>query len=237
MNFMLYDDGCGRYTLQAKASDLKKRYHLATTPNDVPQSFDVKPGQILPVITVQEEGKPRLEMMRWGLIPSWWKEDPKIAYKTFNARDDKVFKSGMWRSIYRKRALVPATGYFEWTKPLKGSNVPKQKYFFRPKNMDIFSFAGFYDIWKDVENQKIMTYTLITTEPNKEARAIHDRMPVILHPKDETLWIEPSRVEAKDLESLLCPLEDHSLEVVEVNSDVSAWEYNDERRITPLNSQ
>lgn len=234
---MLFDDGCGRYTLKAKSGELKKRYNLATVPKDIPTSYDVKPGQTLPVIKASEDGNPQLEMMKWGLIPSWWKQDPKIAYKLFNARDDKVFESGMWRSVYRRRALVPATGYFEWTKPTPGTDLPKQKFYFRPKALDIFSFAGFYDVWKDVEGRELMTYTLITTKPNIEARKIHDRMPVILHPEDEASWIEPSRTKREELEPFLHPLEDNGLEIVEVSSDVSEWTYDDERRIAALNSQ
>src|ERR1700722_6932306 len=138
MDFMKYDDGCGRYTLSVKPQDLKKRYNLAKVPSEITNSFDVKPGQTLPVIIETDDGKPQLEMMKWGLVPSWWKKDAKIAFSTFNARDDTVFKSGMWRSIYRKRALVPATGYFEWTKPSKESDTPKQKFYFHPKQLDIF---------------------------------------------------------------------------------------------------
>jgi putative SOS response-associated peptidase YedK len=236
MNFMRYDDGCGRYTLKVKSGELKKRYNLANVPKDIPASFDVKPGHTLPVILATEDGAPQVDMMRWGLVPSWSK-DPKIGYKTFNARDDKVFSSGMWRSVYRKRVLVPATGYFEWTKPEKGSDTPKQKFFFRPKQLDIFSFAGFYDVWKDVENKEWKTYTLITTEPNNEARVIHDRMPVILHPEDEASWIEPSHTDRSDIEPLLRPWEDNGLEIFEVSSDVTEWEYDDPRRIAALNSQ
>lgn len=233
---MQYDDGCGRYTLKVKSGELQKRYNLAKQPKDATSSFDVKPGHTLPVIRATDDGTPHLEMMRWGLVPSWSK-DPKIGYKTFNARDDKVFSSGMWRSVYKKRVLVPATGYFEWTKPEKGSDIPKQKFFFRPKQLEVFSFAGFYDVWKDVENKDWMTYTLITTEPNKEARAIHDRMPVILHPEDEASWIEPSHTDRSDIEPLLRPWEDNGLEIYEVSSDVTEWEYDDPRRIASLNSQ
>lgn len=237
MDFMKYDDGCGRYTLKVKAADLKKRYNLAKVPNEIPQSFDIKPTHTMPVITASEDGKPQLEMMKWGLIPSWWKKTEKIPFSTFNARDDTVFKSGMWRSIYRHRALVPATGYFEWTKPAKESGKPKQKFYFHPKELDIFSFAGFYDVWKDVEDKEWKTYTLITTEPNKEAASIHDRMPVILHPEDEPKWLESSRTKREDLESFLHPLEDKSLEIYEVSSDAKAYEYDDEGRIVQLNSR
>jgi len=237
MDFMRYDDGCGRYTLDAKAGALKKRYNLAKEPKNIPQSFDVKPTHTMPVITATKDGKPQVEMMRWGLIPMWWKKTEKIPFSTFNARDDKVFSSPLWRSIYRKRVLVPATGYFEWTKPTKESGKPKQKFYFHPKQLDIFSFAGFYDIWKDVEGKEWNTYTLITTEPNKEARAIHDRMPVILHPEDEPKWLEPSRVKREDIEPFLHPLEDKGLEIYEVDRDATDLEYDDKRRIAPLYSR
>lgn len=232
---MLYDDGCGRYTLKAKAKDLQKRYNLAKLPKDVVESFDIKPTQTLPVITATESGEPQLEMMRWGLVP-FWAKDPKLGYTTFNARDDSVFVKPMWRSIYKRRALIPATGYFEWTKPPKGSDVLKQKFYFKPKQLDIFSFAGFYDVWKDVEGKELKTYTLITTEPNNEAAKVHDRMPVILHQEDEASWLEPSRVERKDIEPFLHPLEDKGLEVVEVSNDVAKWDFNDAKRIAALNS-
>ncbi len=233
MDFTQYDDGCGRYTLKAKAGDLKKRYNLANVPNDIPQSFDIKPTHSMPVIAANDVGDPQLEMMKWGLIP-FWAKDPKIGYSTFNARDDSVFSKPTWRSIYKRRILVPATGYFEWTKPAKGSDTPKQKFYFHPKKLDIFSFAGFYDVWKDVEGKELKTYTLITTEPNKEARAIHDRMPVILHPEDEPKWLEPSRVKREDIEPFLHPLEDKGLEIYEVSSDVSDLAYDDKRRIAAI---
>lgn len=232
---MKYDDGCGRYTLKAKADDLKKHYNLAVTPKDIPESFDVKPGHTMPVITADEDGKPQLEMMRWGLIPAFWPKTKKLSFSTFNARDDKVFQSGMWRSVYRRRVLVPATGYFEWTKPAKPSD--KQKFYFHPINLNIFSFAGFYDVWKDVEDKEWKTYTLITTEPNKEARAIHDRMPVILQPDDETSWLEPSRVKREDIEPYLRPLEDNGLEIYEVSRDLAGLNSDDDVIIAPITSQ
>jgi putative SOS response-associated peptidase YedK len=235
MDFMKFDDGCGRYALAIKAKDMTKRYNLAKEPKDVTESYDVKPGHTLPVVIEAEDGKPHLEMMKWGLVPSWWKKEPTS--KFFNARDDAVFKSGLWRAVYRRRALVPATGYFEWTKPDKGSDIPKQKFYFRPKQLDIFSFAGFYDIWKDVENREWKTYTLITTEPNKEAKAVHNRMPVILSREDEASWLEPSRVKREGIEPFLHPLEDNALEVVEVGIDVNDYEYSDPRRIAAVNSQ
>jgi putative SOS response-associated peptidase YedK len=89
----------------------------------------------------------------------------------------------------------------------------------------------------DKADKEWKTYTLITTEPNREARAIHNRMPVILHPEDEPKWLEPSRVKREDIEPFLHPLEDKGLEIYEVDRDATDWEYDDKRRIAELNSR
>jgi putative SOS response-associated peptidase YedK len=62
-------------------------------------------------------------------------------------------------------------------------------------------------------------------------------MPVILHREDETSWLEPSRVKREDIEPFLHPLEDNGLNISEVSIDVSDWTFDDERRISALNSQ
>jgi putative SOS response-associated peptidase YedK len=236
MDVMKFDDGCGRYSLSTTSRELIKRYHLGEVQDEIPRNFDIKPGQTLPVVVRSADSQSQLEFMKWGLVPFWWKKDAKISFATFNARAESVFTSSMWRSIYKKRVLVPASGYFEWTKPAKKSGTPKQKYYFRPKQMDVFSFAGFYDVWHDAEGVQWKTYTIITTEPNIEARAIHDRMPVILHQEDEAAWLDPSRTKREGIEPFMHPFEDNGLEVYEVDSDAKAYEYNDEGRITPLRS-
>lgn len=234
---MRFDDGCGRYVLQIKAKDLKKHYNLAQEPPEIDQSFDVRPGQTLPIVIEPHDGERRAEQMKWGLIPTWSK-DPKIGYKLFNARDDNLFSSGVWRGvIVNKRALVPANGYFEWTKPPKDSKEPKRKFYFKPKQMDIFSFAGVWSSWKDAEDKEWMTYSIITTEPNEEAKKIHNRMPVILHQDDEASWLDASKTDRSDIEPLLHPFDDNGLEIFEVSSETRDYEPSDERIITPLNSQ
>lgn len=234
---MDFDDGCGRYVLQVKAKDLAKRYNLAKEPAEIGPSYDIKPTHTLPVVVEPHDGQRTVKMMKWGLIPLWAK-DPKLAYFTFNARDDALFDKPIWRSvIYKQRTLVPATGYFEWTKPAKESKAPKRKYFFRPKQMDIFSFAGVWSAFKDAEGKQLLTYSIITTEPNKEARKVHNRMPAILYPEEESAWLSSSTKEPKDIKSLLHPFADGGLIVKEVSSDTGGWGYDDERRIAALNSR
>ncbi len=229
---------CGRYTLHKKADNIAKRYKVASIPKDIHENYNVAPGQRMPVITEDEDGKRKIEVMKWGLIPVWAK-DPKIGYKLINARDDTIFEKPMWRSvILKKRCLIPADGFFEWKKLPGGTKVRKQPFYIRPKQQDLFSFAGVWETWKDAEGLEWKTYSIITTDPNKEMKQVHNRMPVILHQDDESSWLSPSHNNDRGaIEALLRPWEDNGLELFEVSSDVNASRNNEAKLIYPINSQ
>lgn len=224
---------CGRYTLHQKGSDLAKRFNIARIEVKIPNSYNIAPTQYMPVITLDENGKRQVELMKWGISKTIQGRKRDI----FNTRNDKAF-TWFWKdAVSHRRCLVPADGYFEWTKVQKGSDEPKRKYFFRPRDESLFAFAGIWESWKDVEGLEWKSYSIITTEPNKEAARVHDRMPVILHQEDEASWLEPSQTDRGALEALLRPYEDNGLEVFEVDSDVNAYRFNNEKLIYPLNSQ
>lgn len=225
---------CGRYTLHKKAKDLAKRYNLATVQKNIQENFNVAPGQIMPVITADQSGEPHLELMKWGVIPAWAK-DPSIGYKLINARDDTIFEKPMWRGlILRKRALIPADGFYEWKRLPEGNKERKQPFYIRPKQSDVFSFAGVWETWKDVEGKSLKTYSIVTTAPNAEMSSVHNRMPVILHQEDEASWLEPSKVKREEIEPFLHPYEDQGLEMYEVSKDVNSTANNDQHLIYAL---
>ena len=225
---------CGRYTLHKKVDELAERYNLASVPADIHVNYNVAPGQMMPVI-IEDEGIKRLELMKWGLVP-FWAKDPKIGYKLINARDDTIFEKPIWRNvILRKRALIPADGFYEWQKP-SDPKGHKQPYFIHPKQVDLFSFAGVWETWKDVEGLEWKTYSIITTDPNKEMRTLHNRMPVILHPEDEASWLQSSRVTRDDIEPLLRPYEDNGLEMYKVSDDVNSTKNNDKNLVCSLDN-
>jgi putative SOS response-associated peptidase YedK len=167
---------CGRFSREGDAETLIKRYGL--TPNSLPElepRYNIAPGQFVPVI-VQEEG-PHLSVMRWGLVPSWSK-DEKTGYRTINARAETVAQKPMFKgAIKKRRCLVPADGYYEWEKQRKR----KLPWRFVLKSGDTFSFAGLWDHWKKPDGKTLYTFTIITTAANALNKKIHDRMPVILH--------------------------------------------------------
>ncbi len=225
---------CGRYTLHKKVDELAARYNLATVPKDIHANFNVAPGQIMPVITEAEDGKRSLELMKWGLIP-FWAKDPKIGFRLINARADTIFEKPVWRKvILNKRALIPADGFYEWRKPSE-LKAKKQPFYIHPKQTDLFSFAGVWETWKDVEGLEWKTYSIITTEPNKEMAGVHDRMPVILHQDDESSWLNPSTDNDRGaIEALLRPWEDNGLEMYKVSDEVNSTRNNDKQLIHSL---
>lgn len=213
---------CGRYDLH-DYSELTDNYSV---PSDVElkPNYNVAPTHIMPVIT--EDG---LKMMRWGLIPKWAK-DEKIGYKLINTRSESVFDKPIWKSIItRNRCLIPANGFYEWQKRDGG----KQPYYIHTKK-DLMMFAGIWEIWRHDESEW-MTYSILTTEPNKEMAKLHDRMPLILNEEDYTHWLAVDRKE--DIETLLHPYHDNALKMFEVSKSVNSVKANDNTLILPVNSQ
>ena len=110
----------------------------------------------------------------------------------------------------------------------------KTPFFIYPKDAELFAFAGIWDIWKGLDGQEMQTYSIMTTEPNREMKTIHTRMPVILRAEDEERWIGPSNDSSESLENLLFPLADNSLEMYEVSRDVNSPKTNDEHLLLPI---
>jgi putative SOS response-associated peptidase YedK len=233
---LIVDDACGRYVLKATPKQLRDHYNLANPPKGLKPNYNVAPGQFLPVVTAGAEAGWQLEPMKWGLVP-FWAKDPNIGYKLINARDDTIFDKPMWRSvILRKRALVPASGFYEWKKP----DTPKgrkQPFYIHPKQTGLFSFAGVWDSWKDVEGLDWKTFSIVTTDANRDMSAVHNRMPVMLHKDEEAAWLDPSKASRADVEPFLHPYEDEGLEMFEVSPEVNTVRNNDAKLILPINSQ
>ena len=60
-----------------------------------------------------------------------------------------------------------------------------------------------------------MTCCFLTGEPNGLVGKVHDRMPVILHPDDYDVWLEPTTPVA-ELKKLLKPYSSDGMECLRV---------------------
>ena len=108
---------CGRATYKLTWEEIVALYRLTLDqpPVNTRARYNVCPTTTIDTI-LDQDGKRRLERMRWGLIPSWWSKPLKeMKLATFNARAETVATKPMFRSAFkRNRCLIPVSGYYEW---------------------------------------------------------------------------------------------------------------------------
>jgi putative SOS response-associated peptidase YedK len=228
---------CGRFTLRTQAAALVDQFGLPlfeNAGNPTPPRYNIAPTQpALAVRTAVDSGRREPVMLRWGLIPSWSK-DPAIGNRMINARAETVAEKPSFRRAFRsRRCLIPADGYYEWQK----TGGAKQPYFFhRPGDLP-FAFAGLWEAWTDkaaAGGEPIESFTIITTEPNDMAAAIHNRMPAILEESAYDLWLDTEVQDADRLYSLLKPVDDDFLIADPVSTFVNKPTNDGPQCIEPL---
>ena len=216
---------CGRYTLSTPAGRLAEEFQLDSTV-EIPPSYNVAPTQQVAAV-LEDEGGRRLEMLRWGLVPSW-ADDPDIGARMINARSETAPEKPSFRSAFRrKRCLIAADGFYEW----KREDGGKQPYYFRMQDGRPFAFAGLWESW-DKGGGELLTCAILTTRPNSVAIEIHDRMPVILPHDAYNAWLDPD-ADKEELGELMVPYPGDDLETYPVSRFVNSPRNNDERCIEP----
>lgn len=222
---------CGRYTLY-DAKDLGPRFKLEKRPGFVSQdNYNVAPRQWLPVVFEDEEMGRILSPMQWGFVP-FWSKDPSKGPRPINTKSETVFESRTWLvSVRHYRCIVPSRGFYEWKAVNEKMKLP---YLIRPKDQELFGFAGLYSIWHDVEGKPFYSFSIMTTRPNKDMEPIHDRMPVILRPGQEASWLDRRISEREPLAELLVPYGDGKLEIYRVSEDVNSPRNNDHHLVAAV---
>lgn len=231
-------DMCGRYALY-QTEELAERFDIDEDEfddiqNELRPRYNVAPEQVMPVV-VEREGKHHLELMQWGFMPVWAKDERDVfKYKTFNARAEGIFDKVTWkRAIRSTRCLVPGNGFYEWRDTANG----KQPYFIHPKDDDLFAFAGIYRDWRNKQGEEYGTYSIITTAANAQVEPIHNRMPVILRPDSEATWLDPATNEHEALAPLMAPYPDGMLDIYPVSRDVNTSRIDADTLVMPINSK
>lgn len=128
-----------------------------------------------------------------------------------------------------RRCLIPADAFYEWKR--KGSS--KQPYCFEVGDGESFAFAGLWDGWKNADGQWIKSCTILTTTPNAVTSAIHDRMPVILHPDSYDLWLDPGMTDVQVVSELLKPYDARAMRGYPVSTRINHVANDDEECSRP----
>jgi putative SOS response-associated peptidase YedK len=187
---------CGRFSLVGPGN-LHYRFATQNELPELPPRANIAPSQQVVIVTNQRE----LQLVRWGLLPHWAK-DARFAGKTINARAESVATKPSYRGPFRyRRCLIPATGFYEWLSRPEG----KVPYHFGLKSGEIFGMAALYERWSDGEGHEVRSCTIVTTEANELVAPVHHRMPVIIPPEDEAMWLDPEVTDPECVRPLLRP--------------------------------
>lgn len=224
---------CGRFTLNQSASALTEVFHVESIP-DLADQYNIAPTQMVATVLHNVESNQReFQHLRWGLIPSWAK-DPSIGAKLINARAETVAEKPSFRSAFKhRRCLVVADGFYEWQR----QQGKKQPFYFRLQDGQPFGFAGLWEKWRSPDQEEIISCTILTTVANELLQPIHERMPVILNPKDYDLWLDPQVQTSEPLHQVLCPYPAPAMTAYPVSTLVNKAQHNSPECIIPLDEK
>jgi putative SOS response-associated peptidase YedK len=209
---------CGRFALHAHPQVIALQFGLAATPEVAPR-YNIAPSTEVLIVRAADDARHAVRA-RWGLVPHWAR-DPAIGARLNNARAETLAQKASFRDAFRRRrCLIPASGFYEWQR-VAGR---KQPYYVFPSRDALFAFAGLWERWRG-PGAVLETCTVVTTAANAAMRAIHDRMPVIVAPRDHARWLDGA---AADVQDLLRPCDSGELVVRRVGRAV-----NDARNESP----
>ena len=222
---------CGRYKLSRRRQLVEEYFDTDSGVEDWVPRYNIAPTQ--PVAVIRQNPKEpvrELSLMRWGLIPSWAK-DSSVAASMINARAETASTKPAFRDALKfRRCLIPADGFYEWSRTGKA----KQPYCFEINEGALFAFAGIWDRWKDAGGKWLETCSILTTTPNAVTSAVHDRMPVILHPDGYDAWLDPGMRDVSAASDLLNPYDARLMRSHPVGTRINSVANDDEASAAPV---
>lgn len=194
---------CGRLLLTSSGRELAEAFELAEAPQLTPR-YNIAPSQNVGTLTAAEGGRV-FSQRRWGLIPTW-AQDPSIGYRMINARSETASSKPAFRdALRRRRCIVPANGFYEWTR----HGREKHPHWFHRRDAPFLAMAGLWESWSSRETDDVIeSFSILTTEANSSVSPVHDRMPVLLRHEDFDRWLDPDEDDPKKLQPLLVPCPD-----------------------------
>jgi len=162
-----------------------------------------------PIVRADGAGGREAVQALLGLIPPWAK-DPAISGRLVNARAETVMDKPAFREAFRsRRCIMPVTSIDRW------SASTRQHSQIRRRDGAAMGLAGLWSVWTDpASGVELITFAVITCAANTLLAEFHDRMAVILDPRDYDAWLDPAR----SGQELLRPCPEAWLEVVPLTS-------------------
>ena len=231
----MMDGMCGRFVASMPVSELAEVLDAAEVLTQAPDGsepepngedagpprWNVAPQSAVWALTAKAgddgEVRRRLRLYHWGLVPHWSKTLDSGA-RTFNARAESLLeRSTFSAALARRRCIVPADAFYEWTRvPGSGGRpVRKQPWCFRAADGSLLGFAGLWEFWRDrrfegdeEDAPMLRSCTIVTCDSSRPVATVHDRSPVVLPREAWDEWLAPEPLSPAEVAGLLAPAPD-----------------------------
>ena len=175
---------CGRFVITSPPAALRQIFGYLEQPN-FPPRHNIAPTQPIPVVILENGGR-HFHLMRWGLIPAWVK-DPRKFSLLINARSETITEKPAFKNaIRRRRALIPADGYYEW----QDAGGRKRPFFIHRRDGQPVGFAALCETWMGPNGEEQDTVAIVTAAASADLAALHHRVPVTIAPDDFERWLD-----------------------------------------------
>jgi len=176
---------CGRFTLATPPEILAALFGVDASDWNDPR-YNIAP-QVKVVTVRQEGGKRRAQSLLWGAL------NPRDARPLINARSETVATSPLFAPAFASaRVLVPADGFFEWTK----SGTRRMGRYFQQPGGAPFAFAGIAVTPPSPAGPREPAAVILTTRASESVREYHDRMPLLVARDEFDQWLDEGDVKA-----------------------------------------
>lgn len=199
--------------------------------------YNIAPGTEIPAVRSipprkgagsASGGGRELAGLRWGLIPSWARDDEGGGL--VNARAETLEAKPSFRDALRsRRCIIPASGFYEW----KPAGRARQPWLFRRKDEEPFGLAGLWESWRAPDGSLLESCAVVTSEPNELMRPIHHRMPVMLRLDQFDAWLDPRATSADRLAPLLRPADAAAMSALALQPRVNQVQNDDPDCLQP----
>jgi putative SOS response-associated peptidase YedK len=204
---------------QIDSAKVLSELHIVVTSSAVGAAprYNVAPTDPVWSVRVREPGGVReLDVMRWGLVPSFAK-DPRVGSRFINARVETLHQRNVFRdALPRRRCLIVADGFYEW----RHDGRAKQPFYVRRADGSILAMAGLWTRFTAEDGEVVDTCTIVTKPAVAPVDAVHDRMPAILPEAHHGAWLEPVPLPRPEIDAMLLG-PSPALETVPVSSRVN----------------
>jgi len=222
---------CGRFVITSPPAALRQIFGYIEQPN-FPPRHNIAPTQPIPVVII-ENGIRHFRLMRWGLLPAWVK-DPRNFTLLINARAETIREKPAFKNaIRRRRCLIPADGYYEWSQ----SEARKRPYFVQRRDGRPFGLAGLAETWIGPNGEELDTVAIVTTAASADLAELHPRVPVTIDSNDFERWLDSADDDAWAAMALLAPPREGEFVWHQVSTRVNRTANDDAQLILPITAE